>query len=104
MQDEELAEAMLTELRDAASATRTVDLVEVGRARGVDEHYQIQRVAERLREQGLIEDMGFSGQSMLARITERGIASLRSGDFRHLTERAVSHLEQEGRTAEARGE
>lgn len=102
MNDEELAGAILERLAGSKVPTRIEDIFEIGRDCGVGEHYQIQRVAMRLQEQGLIEDLGFSGQSLPARITGRGESSLESGDYRNLTERAVAELESHGRIAEAR--
>lgn len=104
MSDEQLAEIVLTALRDVASPTQTLDIQEIARSHGVTVHYEAQRVAQRMVEQGWIEDAGFSGQSLLARITDRGRAALASGEYRQLTDRAVNELNAGGRTAEARGE
>jgi len=86
MRDDELAEVLLRELRAARNATGVADLLELGKARGVEERYQIHRVAERLRELGLVEELNFSGESLLARLTEAGEAALEGGDLQALAD------------------
>lgn len=101
MNDDQLAEVFLTELRDATSATHQLDLLDVAHRNGVDVHYAAHRVAKRLAEHGYVEDLGFSGQSLPARLTDRGRTALAEGSVRGLTEQAVEELELHGRTAEA---
>lgn len=104
MSDKQLAEIILKVLRDSRNATHMQDIREIARAHGVTVHYQAQRVAERLRDQGWIEDAGFNDQALPALITDHGLAALASGAYAEITDRAVSDLEAGGRTAEAKGE
>jgi hypothetical protein len=92
MQDEECTAIVLKALRDSKGPSGVEDIVESARAHGVDEHYQIHRIGRRLRDQGLVDAVGFSEQSLQASINERGIAALEKGDFRAITERAKAAL------------
>ena len=66
--------------------------MEIARAHGVDEHYQIHRIGRRLRDQGLVDAVGFTEQSLQASINERGIAALERGDLQAITDRAKPAL------------
>jgi len=55
MQDEELTAIILKTLRDSRSPSGVEDIVEIARQQGVDEHYRIQRIGRRLRDQGLVD-------------------------------------------------
>ena len=76
MQDEELTAIILKTLRDSKSPSGVEDIVEIARRQGVDEHYQIHRIGRRLLDQGLVDAVGFTEQSLQASINERGIAAL----------------------------
>src|SRR4051812_44407052 len=81
MTDAEFAAAVLSEMRDSAGATHVSDIREIATRLGATEKYQAQRVAERLRLEGMIESEGFTPDSLLAHITDKGRAALESGDF-----------------------
>jgi diadenosine tetraphosphate (Ap4A) HIT family hydrolase len=92
MQDEELTAIILKTLRDSNSPSGVEDIVEIARAHGVDEHYQIHRIGRRLLDQGLVDSVGFTEQSLQASINERGRAALEKGDFQAITDRAKAAL------------
>jgi len=92
VQDERLTEIILTALRDSTSTGGVEDIVEIARSQGIDEHYQIQRIGRRLRDQGLVEDVGFNDQSMMAAINKKGREVLERGDFQAVTDRAKAAL------------
>jgi hypothetical protein len=92
MQDEELTALILRAVRDSRTPTHVEDLVEIARSHGVEDGYQIHRIGGRLRDQGLVDDVGFTEQSLLATINERGIAALERGDFHAITEQAKAGL------------
>jgi hypothetical protein len=93
MQDEELTAIILKTLRDSKSPSGVEDIVEIARQQGADEHYQIHRIGRRLRDQGLVDEVGFTEQSLQASINERGIAVLERGDFQAITDRAKEALQ-----------
>ncbi|MFO0890326.1 MAG: hypothetical protein U0790_14435 [Isosphaeraceae bacterium] len=92
MTDEELTASILTALRDSDSPGGVGVIVEIARSKGIDERYQIQRIGMRLRDQGLVEDMGFNEQAMMAAINHRGREVLERGDFQAITDRAKAAL------------
>jgi len=92
MQDEELTAIILKTLRDSKSPSGVEDIVEIARQQGVNEHYRIHRIGRRLLDQGLVNDVGFTEQSLQASINERGIAALERGDFQAITDRAKAAL------------
>jgi len=92
VQDEELTAIILRSLRDSRTPTHVEDIVEIARSHGVEDGFQIHRIGRRLRDQGLVDEMGYSEQSLLATINERGIAALEDGNFEAITERAKAAL------------
>jgi repressor of nif and glnA expression len=93
MKDEVLTAIILKTLRDSKSPSGVEDIVEIARQQGADEHYQIHRIGRRLRDQGLVDEVGFTEQSLQASINERGIAVLERGDFQAITDRAKEALQ-----------
>lgn len=79
--DAEFAETVLKAMRDSTGPTGVLDIREIAAQNGVTEKYQAQRVAERLRLEGMIASEGFTPDSLLAHITDRGLQALQSGDF-----------------------
>lgn len=92
MQDEQLTEIILTTLRDSKSTGGVEDIVAIARSHGIDEHNQIHCIGRRLRDQGLVEDMGFNDLALNAAINERRRDVLARGDYEAITDRAKAAL------------
>lgn len=102
MSDEDLAEIILTRLRDADTPSGMQDIVELTRDVEEQDRYQLHRVARRLQEQGFVEGDNFSGEALPARLSDRGRSAIENGEFRKLTQTAVWNLESKGQIAEAK--
>jgi hypothetical protein len=92
MQDEELTAIILRDLRDSRHPTGVEDIVAIARSNGVNDGYQIHRIGRRLRDQGLVDAVGYTEQSLQARINENGLVALESGDIQTISEKAKRAL------------